>query len=138
MYSIYKSMVGMVNLVFTVAMIPLLLTYWSKVEWYLKIPMVLGLMLFTVIQPLLIYRRASRQVSGLPKDMEIAFDDIGVHVKSETEKSTIRWKKMKGIAKHKTMLIIYTSTTRGYILNNKVLGKDRDALYAFVVSKLKK
>lgn len=136
MYSIYRSMVGLVNIIFTVAMFILAMRYWSEVSWYLKALLVLALSLFTVIQPLLIYRRARKQVNAVPRDMEIGFDDMGVHVKSGTEKSLVRWKKMRGITKHPTMLIIYISTHRGYVLNNKVLGKDRDALYAYVVSNL--
>ena len=138
MYGIYKSMVGLVNVIFTAAMVLLTVKYWSEVNWYLKGLLILGLSLFTVIQPLLIYRRAKRQVSGMYKDMEIGFDDLGVHVKSGKEKSTVRWKKMKGIVKHPTLLVIYSSTNRGYILNNKVLGKNRDALYEYAISNLKK
>lgn len=137
MYGVYKSMIGLVNVIFSVAMILLTVRYWSEVNWYLRALLILGLTLFTVIQPLLIYRRAEKQVSGMQEDMEIGFDELGVHVKSGKEKTTIRWKKMKGITKHPTMLIIYSSATRGYILNNKVLGKDRDALYSYVVSHLK-
>lgn len=137
MYGIYKSMIGLVNVIFTAAMILLTVKYWTEMNWYLRALLILGLSLFTVIQPLLIYRRAKKQVSGMQKDMEISFDELGVHVKSGTEKSTIRWKKVKGITKHQTMLIIYSSATRGYILNNKVLGKNRDALYAYVVTHLK-
>lgn len=138
MYGIYKSMVGLVNVIFTAAMVLLTVKYWSEVNWYLKGLLILGLSLFTVIQPLLIYRRAKRQVGGMYKDMEIGFDELGVHVKSGKEKSTVRWKKMKGIVKHPTLLVIYTSSNRGYILNNKVLGKHRDALYEYVTSNLKK
>lgn len=138
MYGIYKSMVGLVNVIFTAAMVLLTVKYWSEVNWYLKGLLIIGLSLFTVIQPLLIYRRAKRQVSGMYKDMEIGFDELGVHVKSGKEKSTVRWKKMKGIVKHPTLLVIYSSSNRGYILNNKVLGKHRDALYEYVISNLKK
>ncbi|NCC78298.1 MAG: YcxB family protein, partial [Clostridia bacterium] len=58
MYGIYKSMVGLVNVIFTAAMVLLTAKYWSEVNWYLKGLLILGLSLFTVIQPLLIYRRA--------------------------------------------------------------------------------
>ncbi|MFH5835133.1 YcxB family protein [Proteiniclasticum sp. C24MP] len=138
MYGIYKSMAGLINVIFTAAMALLTVKYWSEVSWYLRALLILGLSLFTLIQPLLIYRRAKRQVSGMPKDMEIGFDEMGVHVKSGKEKSTVRWKKMKGVVKYPTLLVIYSSATRGYILNNKVLGKNRDALYDYVISNLKK
>ena len=138
MYGIYRSMVGLINVIFTIAMILLAVRYWSDVNWIYRSLIVLGLSLFTVIQPIVIYGRAKKQLSGTPKDMEIGFDDYGVHVRTENEQSTIKWKKIKGIAKQPTMLIVYSSATRGFILTNQVLGKEREAFYRYVVSKLKR
>jgi len=72
MFGIYKSMIGLINVIFTAAMILLTIKYWSEMNWYLRLLLILGLSLFTVIQPLVIYRRAMRQVSGMQKDMEIS------------------------------------------------------------------
>lgn len=138
MYATYRSIVGLINIIFTIAMIILTVTYWSQVNGYLKVLLLLGILLFTVIQPLLVYQRAKKQLAGRPRDMEIGFDDQGVHVRTGEEKSTLKWKKIRGVTKNPTMLIIYSSTTHGFILTNKVLGKERDALHQYVLSKLGK
>ncbi len=138
MYGIYRSTVGLVNVIFTVAMIVLAVRYFQDANWIYRILMILGLSLFTVIQPIVIYSRAKKQLSGMSRDMEIGFDDYGVHVRSDKEKSSIKWKNIKGIAKQPTLVIVYSSTTHGFILTNKVLGKEREAFYRYVISKLKR
>lgn len=138
MYGIYRSIVGMVNVIFTGAMIVLIAKYWSDVSWIYRTLMITGLSLFTVIQPLVIYNRAKKQLSGISRDMEIGFDDYGVHVRAGAEKSSIKWKNIKGIAKQPTLVIVYSTSTHGFILTNKVLGKEREAFYRYVISKLKR
>lgn len=138
MYGIYRSTVGLVNVIFTVAMIVLAVRYFQDANWIYRILMILGLSLFTVIQPVVIYSRAKKQLSGMSRDMEIGFDDYGVHVRSDKEKSSIKWKNIKGIAKQPTLVIVYSSATHGFILTNKVLGKEREAFYRYVISKLKR
>lgn len=138
MYGIYRSTVGLVNVIFTVAMIVLAVRYFQDANWIYRILMILGLSLFTVIQPIVIYSRAKKQLSGMSRDMEIGFDDYGVHVRSDKEKSSIKWKNIKGIAKQPTLVIVYSSATHGFILTNKVLGKEREAFYRYVISKLKR
>lgn len=138
MYGIYRSIVGLVNVIFTGAMIVLLVTFWADVSWMYRILMLLGASLFTVIQPLVIYHRAKKQLSGLNRSMEIGFDDHGVHVRSDKEKSSIKWRNIKGVAKQPTLVIVYSSATHGFILTNKVLGKDKEAFYRYVISKLKR
>ncbi len=138
MYGIYRSIVGLVNVIFTVAMIVLAVSYFQDANWIYRILIILGLSLFTVIQPLVIYSRAKKQLSGMSRDMEIGFDDYGVHVRSGNEKSSIKWKNIRGIAKQPTLVIVYSSATHGFILTNKVLGKEREAFYRYVISKLKR
>ena len=69
----YRSMAGMCNLVFTVAMIVLAARFWSRSGEVLQVMMLIGCLLFPVIQPAAIYAKARRQqqrqcrrMSGLP------------------------------------------------------------------------
>ena len=66
----YRSMAGMCNLVFTVAMILLTAKFWSQSGEVLQVLMLIGCLLFPVIQPAAIYakvrRRLYRRMSGLP------------------------------------------------------------------------
>ena len=138
MYNIYHSMAGVTNVIFTVAMILLSIRYFSQVDVILKILLLLGLSIFTLIQPLLIYLRAKKQVDGLPEGMKIALDDKGIHVEKNGQRSILRWSKVQGIKRYPFLLIIFASGGQGYILSNDTLGKEKETLYSFVKSHLGK
>jgi len=84
MYSTYGSMVGGCNIIFTVAMLLVTTKFWGDVNIFMKILLLIVICLFTVIQPAVVYMRAKKQVRAVPHDMEIGFDDNGIHVKTET------------------------------------------------------
>ncbi|WP_313126947.1 YcxB family protein [Proteiniclasticum ruminis] len=138
MYNIYHSMAGMVNVIFTIAMILLSIRYFTQVDMILKILLLLGLSIFTVVQPVLIYLRAKKQVEGLPEGMKIALDDKGIHVEKSGQRSILRWSKVQGIKRYPFLLIIFASGGQGYILSNDTLGKEKETLYSFVKSHLGK
>lgn len=131
----YHSMVGVCNLVFTVTMIFVTIKFWEN-TLPIKLLLILGCALFTVIQPTVIYRRAMKQVESFPKGMEICFDEKGMHMYSKGQCSDLKWNQMKGISKKKDMLILYTTAHQGLILSNDVLGEQKEALFRDIISKL--
>lgn len=135
MYSTYASMVGVCNIIFTIAMLLLSAKFWGDVNGFIKILFIMAICLFTIIQPLVVYIRAKRQVAMIPQDMEIGFDDNGIHVKTENQNSDLKWNQIKGVSKKPSMIIIFTTAKHGFILTNKVLGKQKEAFYNYVISK---
>ncbi|AOT69496.1 YcxB family protein [Geosporobacter ferrireducens] len=138
MYSIYGSMVGVCNIIFTVAMLLLSSKFWGDVNSLMKILFIIAICLFTVIQPAIVYMRAKRQVATIPQDMEIGFDDNGIHVKAGNQNSDLKWNTIKGVSKKPTMIVIFSTTKHGFVLTNKVLGKQKEAFYDYIVSKIQK
>ena len=45
---------------------------------------------------------------------------------------------MKKISKKPTMIVIFSDTTHGFVLSNRVLGSDRAAFYSYIASKVKR
>ncbi|MBP3886432.1 MAG: YcxB family protein [Cellulosilyticum sp.] len=138
MYQIYSSMVGVCNIIFTVAMCLLTAKFWVSSHLMIKVLLVLACLLFIVFQPLAIYQCAKKRMDGHTTRIDMSFDAQGIHVKSNGQKADIKWHKVKRIDKKPTMLIIFTSAAHGYILTNKVLGEQKDALYQDILVKLKK
>ncbi|MFT9495062.1 YcxB family protein [Anaerosolibacter sp.] len=138
MYGIYGSMVGVCNFIFTVAMILLSAKFWGDANGFMKIFFIVATCLFTVIQPAVVYMRAKRQVAAVPHDMEIGFDDQGIHVRTEKQSSDLKWSTIKGVSKKPSMIVIFSTAKHGFVLTNKVLGKEKEAFYNFVVSKIQK
>jgi hypothetical protein len=134
MYALYGSIFGASGLIFTAMMILLAIRFYSSAHVVLKGLLILGSCLFPVIQPLFVYLRAIRQAKNMPKEVHLSFDEQGMHVRIGVQKEDIDWNSIKGITKKPTLLIIFTSAHHGYVLNNKVLGKQRDDFYNYIHS----
>ena len=138
MYGLYRSMVGVINIIFTVSMIMLSVRFWGPSTIYLRALLLVGMGLFTVVQPLLIYGRAKKQLAKTSTEITLTIDDQWVQVETDNKKSNLKWKTIKGISKKPTLIILYTTPTHGFILTNKVLGREKEAFYNDVVKKLRK
>lgn len=136
MYGIYGTFLGVINVVFTFAMIVLAVTFWNDSNLFIKMVLALAVSLFTLVQPIAVYLKAKKQVAKVPNEVELSIDDYGVHVKIENKTSDLKWKAIKGISKKPSMLVIMSTTTHGFVLNNTTLGSQRDALYQFVLAKI--
>ncbi len=136
MYNTYGSIIGVCNLVFTIAMIILTVKFGEIVNEVLLALLILASCFFPIVQPVMMYLQARKQVSGLPKQTEIVFDDIGVHVAAGDKHSDLPWNTIKRIIKKPTLIVIFTTATQGYLLNNRVLGKQKPQFLAYVLSKV--
>lgn len=138
MYGIYGSMLGMINVVFTAAMILLAVRFFSSAHFVLKGLLVIAISLFTVIQPLLAYLRARKQAKSLPQEVRLGFDDEGMHISMGDQKSDVAWDAVRGITRKPTLLVIFSSARHGFVLSNKVLGEHKEAFYQYITTKIKK
>lgn len=135
MYYTYGSVVGMCNLIFTAAVIALTISKWNTAGSIWRFFLVLGCCLFTVIQPLAVWLKAKKQAAAVREDTEVGFDDAGIHIRVGEAASDIAWSSIRRISKKPTMIILFSDTTHGYVLTNRVLGKERDAFYEYVTAK---
>lgn len=131
----YHSMAGMCNLVFTVAMILLAAKFWNQSSDILQVLMLLGCLLFPVIQPIAVYMKAKGQAAAMPSDVELVFDDGGVRVTAGDKQQKLRWSELR-VARQPNMIIVFSDARHGYMLTNRVLGKEKDAFFAFAESKI--
>lgn len=138
MYGIYGSILGMTNVVFTVAMILLTYRFFSESQTLVKCLLILSICIFPIFQPVLIYMKAKKQAKVMIKEVQLSFDDQGIHVAMDGQKSDIDWSSVRGITKKPTLMVIYTSSQHGYVLSNKVLGDQKNAFYRDIVSIIEK
>lgn len=129
MYNTYHSFAGLCNIIFTAALVIVTIALWNTVGDAILILLLVGCILFPVLQPVAIYLKAKQQVAGLPKNMQIVFDHAGVHVKTDTESSDLKWNQIKSVKKAPNMLIIFSSNTHGFMLTNRALGQQKEALF---------
>lgn len=135
MYFTYGSIVGICNIIFTVAMILLTFKMWGDASSFVRMLLLFAIILFPVIQPIGIYTRAHRQ-AATSSDIDITFDDTGVHVHAGEMNSDIEWRNIKKVSKKTNMIVVFSTTTHGFILTNKVIGKNNKEFYNYIISKM--
>lgn len=133
----YRSMVGVCNIVFGVAMVLLTIRFWNQANDIVQSLLFLACLLVPVIQPVGVYLKSKAQVSVIPQGTELAFGEDGILVTLGSERELIRWNKVRGIRKEGSMIIVYTDANHGYLLTKRVLGNEKDELYRFVKAHMK-
>lgn len=133
----YRSLVGVCNIVFGIAMILLTMRFWNKAGDMTQAVLCLACLLVPVIQPLGVYLKAKAQVSLVPQSTVLVFEEDGIHVTLNDEKEWIRWDKVRGIKKEAGIVIVYTDANHGYLLTRRVLGRERDEFYRYVETHVK-
>ena len=136
MYGTYTSILGVTNAVFTAAMILMAVRFFPGAGTVLKVLLILAICIFPIIQPLLVYLRAVKQAKALTQEVDLVFDDEGIHVSMGAQKEKIQWNAVKGLNKKPTLLVIYSSAQHGYVLNNKVLGEQKEEFFNYIRSKI--
>ena len=137
MRSTYKSPTGIVNIIFTVAMILLTLRFWGAASEIIRSLMVFGCILFPVLQPLAIYGNSVKQLEEMPKDMELVFNDTGVRVLVGEKSELLRWNKIKNAIKRSGMIVIMSDDSHGYMLTDRVLGGQKEEFYEYLCGKIR-
>lgn len=136
MYRIYHSMVGVCSLVFAVSVIAMTARFWGESSVLLRILMVGACMLVPVVQPVGAYIRSARQTAHLPQNMELWFSDKGIYIQADGQTANISWDKIGQVAKEPNMVIIMTKDGRGYMLTDRVLGKEKEDFYRYLASRI--
>lgn len=72
----------------------------------------------------------------MPAHMEMGLDDRGIHVTAEGQYSDIPWKSVKRILKKPTLIVIFSTATHGFILSNRILGKQRPQVLEYVLDRI--
>lgn len=132
MRHIYRSLAGVCNIIFAVAIVLLTIKFWNAQEPVLMVILVLCCILFPVMQPLLIYMRAIKQMESLPKDMVFEFNEAGLLVTAGDQKSHVSWNGIRGVIKQPGMTILAAEAGRGYMLTDEMLGAQKDTFLEFV------
>lgn len=132
MKHIYRSPIGMVNIVFTLAMIALTANFWNRVPDWAQLLLGLAVCLFPVIQPIMIFLKSKSQVMAIPRGLELTVDDGGITALLNGQNEKIVWKRVKGLIVEPTMLVLRVDSQNGYFLTNRTLKNNRTELISFL------
>ena len=132
----YRSMTGVVNVVFTVAMILLAINFLGTVNAFFAFLIIIGCILFPILHPLAIYGQSVKQTEGIPKGVELTFNDEGMYVEADGKNEKIPWKRIPKVVKQNSMVIVMSDNVHGYMLVNRVLGDKKDEFYEYALNKV--
>lgn len=128
----YHSMMAVVNIVFTGAMIALAVARFGSTNILGKILIILAICIFPVFQPLAVYLRSSRDAARVnQEDTHVVFDDAGMHITVKQHEQIIMWRDIYPAVVRKTQVVCAPDGVHAYLLSNRILGDTRDAFIAF-------
>ncbi len=140
MYHANSGTMGVFNLIFTVLAFVLLVFRWNVITNGNRLLLVCCLMIFTVLQPLLLYNKVRKQAK-LPmfqRPMYLTFDEKGLNVEQGEQKAEFAWEQMGRMDKKPTMVVLYMDRVHAYLLPKNVLGEQEKVFYDLVKTHLPK
>lgn len=127
----YRCVGGVLSLLFSVGAFLLLLNCFTEVDTAYKIILILSSLLFTVINPFLLYRRSVKQVKrnpGFMEPMEYTFTKKGFKMEQGGEKAEADWKDLWKVRDGSKYLYLYANTVRANIIPKNQLGEQAQEL----------
>ncbi|MBO5278128.1 MAG: YcxB family protein [Lachnospiraceae bacterium] len=127
----YRCVGGVLSLLFSLGAFVLLLKCFTTVDTAYKIILILSSLLFTVINPFLLYRRSMKQVKRNPAftaPIEYTFTEKGFTMQQGEEKAGADWKDLWKVRDGKHYLYLYGNTVRANIIPKSQLGEQAQEL----------
>lgn len=134
MYHANAGMLGIVNLLFTLAALFLIVTRWGMLTTPYRALLVVCALMFTVWQPLLLYHKARKQAkaTAVKEPMILVFGEEGLKVEQNGQEALFAWDQMGRLDKMPTMVILYMDRVHAYLLPKSVMGNREEEFYGMV------
>lgn len=134
MYHANAGMLGIVNLLFTLAALFLIVTRWGMLTTPYRALLVVCALMFTVWQPLLLYHKARKQAkaTAVKEPMMLVFGEEGLKVEQNGQEALFAWDQMGRLDKMPTMVILYMDRVHAYLLPKSVMGNREGEFYEMV------
>lgn len=115
----YGGFRGIINLVISIGALVLLFTGADGGNAFNKVLLILIAALFTVIEPIILYYKAARQVKLTPmfqQPLDYVINEQGIQVRLNEEEMVLVWEDIYKIVETKKDFYFYMSLNRAHIL----------------------
>lgn len=132
MYHSNKGLLGLFNVIFSVAAVFLLITTWKEDTPMYRALLLVCALLFTVWQPFTLYLKAARQAKNpsIQNPMNLSFSREGIVVSQNGESLELLWENIGRVEKVWDMVIVYMDKVHAYLLPDRITGEKKEALCA--------
>ena len=125
------GMMGIFNMIFTVASLALLLIRWGELTVPYRLLLVFCVSLFTVWQPLLLYNKARKQAKRMAAQppMDLTFDQDGLLVEQGEQQAVFAWDQMGRMDRSRKMVVLYMDRIHAYLIPERVMKDQQEAFF---------
>ena len=132
----YSSMAGLVQIIFIISLLILVINKWADLGIIMKILILVGLSLFTIIQPLAFWINAGKSIDPNMPETEIQFDDNNMIIKVNSHIQRIPYSNIVRVVSKPKMLVIQPDQKHIYIIPGRVLGNEKKELFEYLKTKI--
>lgn len=114
----YRRMTGIIWIIFSIVIIGVTVYTWGDVKIQNSILIILLASLYTVINPLMLYSRARKQVRNndyFANVLHYVVDEEGVKVSQNGQNASVKWDEVWKIVRYGSEIAAYVSTDRAFI-----------------------
>lgn len=134
--SIYRSLLGVINIIFLVSMILVTIRFWQEAAWIYRALMLLGIALFPILQPAAIYLRSRSIVARIPDGLEMHIGPDGILISGQNDSTSLTYSDLTAVNLIAGMIVIHTTGKQGYTLSRQVLGGKTHEVYELLQRRL--
>ena len=140
MYHSYKGLMGIFNVLLTMAALYVLIMNWPTMTAGQKALMILCVLMFTVIQPSMLYLKAKKQaqVPAVKEPMELIFSKEKVVVNQCGQTGELTWDQVGRVEGGPSMVIVYMDRIHAYLVPRRVMGEQEASFRQLVRESLPK
>lgn len=134
MYHSNKGMMGIFNVIFSLAAIFLLVTTWKTDTAAYRVLLVVCALMFTVWQPFILYTKAAKQAKSpvIASPMTLSFAREGITVAQNGQQVDLLWENVGRAEYVWNMVIVYMDKVHAYLLPDSLTGDKKEALCALL------
>ena len=134
MYHANSGIMGIFNVTFTLAAVAALILRWSTLTAGYRLLLVVCALVFTVMQPLMLFNKVRRQAknSAIQKPMDLTFDGEGLLVEQDGQQVRFTWDQIGRMTRRPSQTIVYMDRVHAYLLPKRVLEGHEEELWTLV------
>ena len=118
MYHVYHSASGLVGLLLSLLALCNLIISFDSLTDQGKTIMTIVALWCTVLEPIMVYSRAKKQVKKITsyhKPLHYKIDEQGITVSQDEESQTMEWNRLSRIVKTRQQILVYSSRVHAFI-----------------------
>ena len=122
----YRKLTGVIWIVFSIAVLVIAIYTWGDVKIANSILLIVMSLLYTVVNPIMLYLKAKAQVKNndyFNDELIYRTNSKGITVCQGIESTTVKWDEMWKAVKYGGIVVVYVTTIRAFILPIRCIGE---------------